>query len=63
MIYFGQNEVKNARQIDLLTYLRQYEPHELVHVAGNIYCIMVILPTMAASLLWNLHSGAASTLF
>ena len=38
MIYYAQNEVKNARQIDLLTYLRQYEPRELVHVAGNIYC-------------------------
>ena len=38
MKYFDRDEVKNARQIDLLTYLRQYEPRELVHVAGNIYC-------------------------
>ena len=38
MKYFDRDEVKNARQIDLLTYLRQYELRELVHVAGNIYC-------------------------
>jgi len=38
MKYFDRDEVKNARQIDLLTYLRQYEPRELVHVAGNICC-------------------------
>lgn len=38
MKYFDRDEVKNARQIDLLKYLRQYEPRELVHVAGNIYC-------------------------
>ena len=38
MSYYGQNEMQNVRQIDLLLYLKQYEPHELVHVAGNIYC-------------------------
>lgn len=38
MSYYGQNEMQNVRQIDLLSYLKQYEPHELVHVAGNIYC-------------------------
>ena len=24
--------------MDLLTYLRNYEPQELVHVSGNTYC-------------------------
>ena len=38
MSYYGQNEMQNVRQIDLLSYLKQYEPYELVHVAGNIYC-------------------------
>lgn len=31
-------EIKKARELDLLTYLRLYEPQELVHVSGNTYC-------------------------
>ena len=27
-----------ARQMDLLTYLQNYEPHELMHFSGNTYC-------------------------
>ena len=30
--------VQKAKQLDLLTYLRAYEPHELVHVSGNVFC-------------------------
>jgi len=30
--------IEQARQIDLLTYLRHYEPSNLRRVAGNVYC-------------------------
>lgn len=30
--------IERARQMDLLTYLRSYEPGNLKHVAGKVYC-------------------------
>ena len=33
-----KDEVARAREMDLLTYLRRYEPDELVHFSGNTYC-------------------------
>ena len=30
--------IEQARQMDLLTYLRHYEPSNLKRVAGNVYC-------------------------
>lgn len=30
--------VEKAREMDLLTYLKSYEPQELVHFGGNTYC-------------------------
>jgi len=30
--------IEQARQMDLLTYLRNYEPSNLVRVSGNVYC-------------------------
>ena len=30
--------LQEAKQMDLLTYLQQYEPQELVRIAGNTYC-------------------------
>ena len=30
--------IEQARQMDLLSYLRQYEPSNLKRVAGNVYC-------------------------
>ena len=35
---FSKSELRKSREIDLLTFLQQYEPQELVHVAGNTYC-------------------------
>lgn len=32
-----KDEVAKAREMDLLTYLRRYEPDELVHFSGNTY--------------------------
>ena len=38
MSYYSQEQIQQARQMDLLTYLQRYEPGELVHVSGNTYC-------------------------
>lgn len=38
MSYVSKEQIETARQLDLLTYLRLYEPDELVHFAGNTYC-------------------------
>lgn len=37
-INFSPETIKQARQIDLLTYLRNYEPDNLVRVTSNVYC-------------------------
>ena len=37
-IHFSPNELEKAKSIDLLTYLRRYEPQELVHLSGDNYC-------------------------
>ena len=36
--YYTPEEVQQAKEMDLLTYLRQYEPQELVHLSGDNYC-------------------------
>lgn len=38
MAYVTPDQIEKSRQMDLLTYLRTYEPDELVHVGGNTYC-------------------------
>lgn len=38
MPYYTEEQIKQARSIDLLTYLQTYEPTELVHVRGNTWC-------------------------
>ena len=38
MPYILPETVSKAREMDLLTYLRNYEPDELVHFGGNTYC-------------------------
>ena len=37
MPYYTQQQIEQARSIDLLTYLQTYEPTELVHLKGNTY--------------------------
>lgn len=39
MYQYTKNDIQNAKQMDLLTYLQQNEPQELVRIAGNTYCI------------------------
>lgn len=38
MVYVTPEQIAKAKEVDLLTYLQQYEPQELVHVYGNTYC-------------------------
>ena len=38
MAYYTTERIDKAREMDLLTYLQNFEPYELVHVGGNIYC-------------------------
>lgn len=38
MPYIPPEVVARAREMDLLTYLRNYEPQELVHFGGSTYC-------------------------
>jgi len=36
--YVTQEDIEQAKQMDLLTYLQSYEPQELVRISGNTYC-------------------------
>ena len=38
MAYIAAEDILKAKEMDLMTYLRNYEPQELVHVSGNTYC-------------------------
>lgn len=38
MGYVTPEQIQRAKQMDLLTYLQNYDPQALVHVAGNTYC-------------------------
>ena len=38
MGYVTPEEIRKAKEMDLLTYLQNYEPNELVRVAPNTYC-------------------------
>jgi len=37
MPYLDPSVISEAKQMDLLTYLRSYDPQELVHVSGGEY--------------------------
>ena len=38
MGYVTPEQITQAKELDLLTYLQRFDPHELVHVSGNTYC-------------------------
>ena len=37
MPYIPKDQIVAAREMDLLTYLRRFEPEELVHIGGDTY--------------------------
>ena len=38
MGYVTPEQITKAKELDLLTYLQRFDPHELVHVSGSTYC-------------------------
>lgn len=38
MLYYSKEQIEQARQLDLLSYLQRYDPGELVHISGGTYC-------------------------
>lgn len=38
MPFISPDDIEQAKQMDLLTYLQNYEPQNLVHVSGQTYC-------------------------
>ena len=38
MGYVTPEQITQAKELDLLTYLQRFDPHELVHVSGSTYC-------------------------
>ena len=38
MVVYSKEQIEKAREMDLLTYLRNYDSFELVHFQGNVYC-------------------------
>lgn len=38
MAFIAADDIMKAKEMDLMTYLRNYEPQELVHLSGNTYC-------------------------
>ncbi|MNW32584.1 hypothetical protein D3C74_95290 [compost metagenome] len=38
MSYLSKEQIEQAKQLDLLTYLQVYEPYELVRYSRNVYC-------------------------
>ena len=38
MAYIPEEQVAKAKEMDLLTWLQNYEPQELVQFSGNTYC-------------------------
>ena len=37
MPYLSKEQIAAAREMDLMTYLRRFEPQELVHIGGDTY--------------------------
>ena len=44
MPYIPPSVVREVKRMDLLTYLKNYEPYELVHFSGNTYTTRMQIP-------------------
>ena len=53
MPYISPEQIKELQKIDLLTYLQNYEPNELVHVSGDNYCTRSHDSLKISNGLWN----------
>ena len=52
-MYLDNETIEQAKQIDLLTYLRQHDPSNLVKLSGNNYCTREHLLSYATLLKMN----------
>ncbi len=56
MPYILPEQIKELQKIDLLTYLQNYEPNELIHEGGNNYCTRTHDSLKISNGLWNWFS-------
>lgn len=56
MPYMSQDVIQKIKQLDLLTYLQNYEPNELVHLGGNNYCTKTHDSLKISNGMWNWFS-------
>lgn len=56
MPYISPKQIKELQKIDLLTYLQNYEPNELVHESGDNYCTRSHDSLKISNGLWNWFS-------
>jgi len=56
MPYVEPEAILQAKQMDLLTYLQNYEPNELVHISGNVYCTKTHNSLRISNGKWNWFS-------
>ena len=40
MAFYSKNDLQSAREIDLLTYLKNDDPQQLIHISGNTFCTL-----------------------
>ncbi|HCC34786.1 MAG TPA: topoisomerase [Ruminococcaceae bacterium] len=56
MPYIAPEVIQEAKKMDLLTYLQNYEPQELVHFSGNVYCTRTHDSLKISNGKWMWHS-------
>ena len=56
MPYISPDLIAQAKQMDLLTYLRRFDPDELVHNGGNEYCTKTHDSLIISNSLWAWNS-------
>ena len=39
MIFYTEEQIRQAKSVDLLSYLQRASPHELVRISGSTYCL------------------------
>ena len=50
MSYVGKEQIQKAKEVDLISYLKAYEPDELVHISGENYCTKTVMVNGIGSL-------------
>lgn len=56
MPYIDPEVIADVKRMDLLSYLQNYEPHELTHVGGNVYSIKTHDSLKISNGKWCWHS-------